>query len=187
MGNFNPQLFIQNLVGLGARPNMFRILLSFPAVLGAGGGPASSKFSLVTKAGSIPGSDIGTIRLNYMGREVKYPGDKTFSDWTCQIINDEGFDIHDLFIKWSDALNGFSSNVRNPNILGPNDYAVDVAIQQFSKINDVVPIKEWNLVGAYPSSVGPIELNWDTKDSVEEFSVTFQYQFWADINRSITS
>lgn len=185
MGNFNPQLFIQNLVGLGARPNMFRILMSFPAI--AGNGTNQQEFALVAKAGSKPSVDVGTIRLNYQGREVKFPGDRTFSDWTCQVINDETFNVHDSFVRWSDALNGFGTNVRSGRVNTTDDYSVDIVIQQFAKNDDINPIKSWTLVGAYPSSVGSIELNWDSKDSIEEFSVTFQYQYWEDLDRTITS
>jgi Straboviridae tail tube protein Gp19 len=181
--SFNPQEFITNLVGTGARPNLFQIQLAFPAITGAG---AARRISLVAKAGSLPGADLGTIRMNYQGREIKYPGDRSFSDWTCQIINDETFDVRDSFISWQNKLNSLTRNIRDAAAFSPSTYAVEVLINQYSKLNDQIPIKTIALQGAYPSNIGPIELNWDTKDSIEEFSVTFQYQAWTDAGNIVS-
>jgi len=33
-------------------------------------------------------------------------------------------------------------------------------------------------VDAFPTSVSQMDLSWDTKDTIEEFTVTFAYQYW---------
>jgi len=34
------------------------------------------------------------------------------------------------------------------------------------------------MIGCWPASVSPIELGWDQNDQIEEFDVTFAYQWW---------
>ena len=38
--------------------------------------------------------------------------------------------------------------------------------------------KKYRFVGMFPVDVSPIDLDWGTNDSIEEFSVTFAYQWW---------
>ena len=73
--------FKSQLVGGGARPNLFRVVLPFPAFAGIGG--ETSKLTFLCKAASLPASNIGTLTVPFRGREVKMAGDRTFEPWTC--------------------------------------------------------------------------------------------------------
>jgi hypothetical protein len=42
-------------------------------------------------------------------------------------------------------------------------------------------IQTYNFVGMFPLDVAPIDLDWSTNDSIEEFSVTFAYQYWTNV------
>ena len=37
------------------------------------------------------------------------------------------------------------------------------------------------MVGAWPTEVGAIGLNWDSQNAMEEFSVTFAYDLWLPV------
>ena len=39
-------------------------------------------------------------------------------------------------------------------------------------------MKGYNFVGMFPVDLSPIDLDWGSNDSIEEFSVTFAYQYW---------
>jgi len=41
-----------------------------------------------------------------------------------------------------------------------------------------VPVKHYKFVDAYPTELSAIELNFDTNNQVEEFTTTFQYNYW---------
>ncbi len=188
--SFNPQDLIFNLVGGGASPTKFEVELIPPFILGStllNGLQPGASVSVACKAASIPGSDLGVVRVNYKGREIKLAGDRVFSDWNIRILNGEDFAVRNMFVQWMNLLNSHEDNLRDKAAYNFNDYAVDMQVKQFSKVDDIVPIKVYQMVGAFPTSVGAIEVNWDNKDTIEEFSVTLQFQNWIDISNPETT
>lgn len=53
---------------------------------------------------------------------------------------------------------------------------VDAKVKQLDRNGQTV--STYNMVRAWPSTVSEIPLSYDAKDVVEEFQVTFQYQYW---------
>jgi hypothetical protein len=84
--------------------------------------------------------------------------------------------VRNAFETWMDALNSHSLNIRNPAAFNQLLYTADAKVTQFSKAG--LPLKTYNFVGLFPTDVSPIELDWGTNDSIEEFSVTLAYQYW---------
>lgn len=173
---FNVTDFRAALVGDGARPNLFQVTLAFPAIAGAAGSVAGSKVSFMAKSSQLPGSSIGTVPMYYFGRELKFAGNRTFSDWTLQIVNDEDFSIRNAMETWSNAINSHLTNVRTPAGLNNFDYTVDATVTQFGKTGNT--LKTYNIVGMFPTDIAPIDLDWGSNDSIEEYAVTFSYQYW---------
>ena len=171
---FNVTEFRANLLGDGARPNLFQVSLTFPTV--ANSQIAGQRISFLAKTAQLPGSTIGTVPLYYFGREMKFAGNRTFPDWTITIINDEDFNVRNGFEKWMDSLNSHSLNTRNPAAFNQTLYSSDAAVTQFAKIG--TPLKKYNFVGLFPVDLSPIELDWGSNDAIEEFSVTLAYQYW---------
>lgn len=170
--------FRSNLKYDGARANQFEITVPFPTIV-EGGAEASRQITFLARSAQLPGSSIGTAVVPYKGRDTKLAGDRTFGDWTCQIINDEDFRLRDAFQTWIGKMNSVEGAVRAKNALNMNSYQVDVTVTQYSKDGET-KIKEMILVGAFPTDVAPIGLDWGTRDQVEEFSVTFTYQEYKD-------
>lgn len=171
---FNVTEFRANLLGDGARPNLFQVSLTFPAI--ANSPIAGQRLSFLAKTAQLPGSTVGTAPLYYFGRELKFAGNRSFPDWSITIINDEDFNVRNAFERWMDALSSHSLNVRNPAAANGLLYTSDAKVTQFSKTG--APLKTYNFVGLFPTDVSPIELDWGTNDSIEEFSVTLAYQYW---------
>lgn len=162
------------LVYGGARPSLFRVILSTPDSLGISSA-SRSKFTFVCKTAELPESAIGVIEVPYFGRRIKVAGERAFADWSVTVMNDEDFAVRSLFEKWSNAINRLVSNVRDPSIATEN-YKVDLDIEQFSKDGNI--IRSYQLIGAFPVSIGPIGLNWESANAIEEFSVNFAYDYW---------
>ena len=178
---FNVAEFRANLIGDGARPNLFQVSLNFPTVA-ANGILAGQKTTFMAKTAQLPGSTVGTVPLYYFGRELKFAGNRTFTDWTLQIINDEDFTIRNSIESWMNAINSHSSNVRDAGAKGPSGYTVDAEVTQYGKTGDV--LKTYKFVGLYPLDLAPIDLDWGSNDSIEEYSVTFAYQWWEAVTTS---
>ena len=39
-------------------------------------------------------------------------------------------------------------------------------------------LNPWSIVGAWPSDVSSIDLSYDDENTLSQFTVTFQYQYW---------
>ena len=172
---FNVNDFRSQLVGDGARPNLFQVTLTFPTFT-QNGSAAGAKTTFMAKAAQLPGSTIGQITTHYFGREMKFAGNRTFADWTLQIINDEDFVIRNAIESWMNAMNSNVSNIRNSAAAGPSSYTVDAVVDQYSKTGSI--IKSYKFVGLFPVDLAPIDLGWDNNDSIEEYSTTFAFQYW---------
>ena len=182
---FSPGVFRAQLVGSGARPNLFDLTFVFPAIV-ANAGQAGQLVTYMGRAASKPPAELGTIgNVNYFGRALHYPGDRVFPPWNLTVINDENFIVHNAFVNWSNLLNAFAGNVRDASASTPSAYMTDVLVNQYSKIGGS-PIAQYKLVGAWPKTVGEIAYDWGTNDSIEEFPVTLEYQWWEDTSGNVT-
>lgn len=175
---FDVTQFRTTLVGDGARPNLFQVQLAFPSFVVAGG-TAASVSQFMCKAAQAPGSTLGISPLYYFGREVKLAGNRTYADWTIQVINDESFSVRNAFEQWVNGLNDPIGNVRNPAAtIVDGGYGADATVTHYSKAGEI--IKMYNIIGMFPVDVSPIELDWGQNDVIEEFTVTLAFQYWID-------
>jgi hypothetical protein len=172
---FNVSEFRANMIGDGARPNLFSVSLIFPTLV-PNGTAAGQKVTFMAKAAQLPGSTIGTVPVYYFGREMKFAGNRTFADWTLQIINDEDFTIRNAVESWMNSINSHNGNTRNINATRPLNYTVDAEVTQYGKTGD--ELKKYKFVGMFPIDLAPIDLDWGSNDAIEEFAVTFAYQWW---------
>lgn len=183
---FNVTDFRANMIGDGARPNLFKVGLSLPFYID-GGTEAARKVEFMAKTSQIPGSTIGTVPVYYFGREMKFAGNRTFADWTITVINDEDFRVRDGMERWMNAMNSHAGNVRNAQAISNGagagtigGYTTDATVYQFGKTGDI--LRTYNFVGIFPIDMTPIDLDWGSNDSIEEFSVTFAYQYWTAVS-----
>lgn len=178
---FNISAFKSNgLVYGGARPSLFEVFLSVPAGIGIDN-VSVNKFRFVCRTAELPASSVGSIDIGYFGRKIKVAGERNFADWSVTVMNDEDFSVRSLFEAWSNALNRLVSNVRDPNI-SDEDYKTDLQVIQYSKDGEI--IRSYNIIGAFPTEIGAIGLDWDTQNAIEAFSVTFAYDYWVPLVES---
>ena len=175
---FNISAFKSNgLVYGGARPSMFNVFMSVPTGIGIDN-VSVDKFRFVCKTAELPEAQVGTIEVPYFGRKIKVAGDRTFADWGVSVMNDEDFSVRAMFEAWSNALNRMVANVRDP-LLAVENYKVDLDVLQYGK--DGTTIRAYQLIGAWPTTIGPIGLNWESQNQIEEFSVNFAYDYWVPL------
>ena len=161
--------FKSKLRGGGARPNLFKATINFPGY--ANGDPELTSF--LCETAQLPGSTLGQIIVPFRGRQLKMAGDRTFDVWTVTIINDTDFAIRNPMERWMNAINALSDNSGLEN---PSDYQVDAFVDQLDRAGEA--IKSYTFRGLFPQTIAPIELAYDTNDAVEEFEVTYRYQFF---------
>ena len=73
-------------------------------------------------------------------------------------------------------MNGINSHNANTGFNDPADYQTDLSVDQLDK--DGLVIKTYYFRSCFPTVISAIDLNYDTVDTIEEFTVTFQVQYW---------
>lgn len=171
---FSINEFRSQMTGDGARPNLFEVNMPFPSF--ASPGNSQQKMSFMCKSAQLPGSTVGVIPTQYFGREVKFAGNRVFSDWVVTVINDEDFLIRNSFDRWLNGINSHSLNLRDPSAASPSGYTVDATVNQYGKTGNI--IKTYKFIGMFPFDITPIDLDWGANDTIEEYSVSLAYQWW---------
>ena len=161
--------FKAKLKGGGARPNLFKATINFPAY--AQGDVEITSF--MCKAAQLPGSIMGIVEVPFRGRILKIAGDRTFETWSPTILNDTDFVVRNAMERW---MNGINAHSANTGLVAPADYSADLVVEQLDR--DEAVLKRYNFRGCFPTSISAIDLAYETNDVIEEFTVEFQVQYW---------
>ena len=173
---FNIADFQSALAEQGARPNLFEMTLTLPSITGL----VNTNFTKLCKTAQLPGSTIGVVEVQYFGRPVKMPGNRTFENLTTTIINDEGFALRHSMEAWMAFLNSHEENTTNVagGTAGLN-YTGTLSVQQYSR-DGSFPTDPYVFNKCWPVNVAPIDLDWGTNDTIEEFTVEWAYDWWSN-------
>ena len=197
--------FRSRLVGGGARPNLFEVKLVYPEGIATSVAdkelPIDTRF--MVKAANLPASNINVIDIPFRGRNLKIAGDRTFDIWTITVINDTSFRLRNAFEAWMNRINRVDNATGE---VTPIDYQTNAYVYQLGRdvtkagssvgvseyIGDSVGklgkqkatnakvevLKTYKFHGIFPTNLSAIELSYDQSDSVEEFTVDLQVQWW---------
>jgi len=163
--------FKSKLVGGGARSNLFKVEMGFPA--GIAGAAESEVGGFLIKAAQLPASVITPITVPFRGRQLQIAGDRTFEPWTVTILNDTNFLLRDAFEKWMNYINSHNANTGE---VTPSNYFADASVYQLDK--DGSEVKAYTFRGMWPTNIGAIDVSFDNENAIEEFTVELQVQYW---------
>jgi len=178
----------------GVRPNLYQVDIQFPDAARPDGvveGELTRQGQFLCRSTSLPTHSQGLIEVPFRGRFLKIPGDRTFEAWTATFYNTEDFNLRAAFENWINITNQTNENV---GVVGGFDSIFkDVTIRQLSKDSGAKAIaragaggsetdankvlRVYKLIDAWPTSVGAINVAYDSNDALEEFDVEFQYQY----------
>ena len=167
---FNVDRFKAELTNGGARPNQFAVQLTFPNYVVSRAAAVSKSPFLVTSA-ELPGQSIGVTPVYYRGRLIKMAGDREFAPFTCTVINDSTFTIRTALEQW---MNGMENLRTKTGAVQPSQYQTDMFVSQLDRNGAV--LKQYKLLGAFPTDISAIGLDFGTNDQLSSFQATFQYQ-----------
>ena len=164
--------FKSKMAGGGARPNLFEVELVFPDPI-AIVNDVKEKSRFLVKAALLPASNITPIEVNFRGRILKIAGDRTFDTWTVTVINDVDFSIRSAMEKWMDFINSMedATGAQDPALYQPDAY-----VHQLDR--DGSTLRSYKFHDIFPTNISAIDLSYETVDTVEEFTVEFQVQWW---------
>ena len=167
--------FKSKMAGGGARPNLFEVELVFPDPI-AIENDVKEKSRFLVKAAQLPASNITPIEVNFRGRILKIAGDRTFDTWTVTVINDVDFAIRSAFEKWMNFINKMEDATGAQD---PAEYQPDAYVHQLDR--DGSTLRTYKFHDVFPTNISAVDLSYETVDSVEEFTVEFQVQWWEAI------
>ena len=178
--------FKSQLIGGGARPNLFEVELT---TLPAGIAWPADNFRYMCKAAQLPASVIANIDIPFRGRIFKVAGDRTIEPWSITVINDEDFRIRKAMEEWVDRIAKLENNL---GATDPSAYMVNAKVFQLGR--GATPssstnagdrnavLREYEFIDIFPTSVSSIDLSYDSSDTIEEFVVDFAVQSFKFVN-----
>lgn len=150
----------------GFRPTLFEIRET--SRLGA-------QASLLCQASQVPSLTMGFVEAPYFGRKIKMAGDRTYAEWTTTLMLDETFDVRRQLEEWNIGMNSAEENLRAEIATA---YKEDVEVLLYGKQGNV--IREYKLIGCWPSDIGTLELDWNATDTLSTYTVTWQFDYMAE-------
>lgn len=154
----------------GARPSLFNVsIVTSPTGVSI---PADHTTKCFTSA--IPGLTITPIEKQFFGRTVKLPGEMTFGTLSTTFYNNEKFDIRRALEDWTDIINGPESNLGVSGV--PSTYSGQVDLTHYGKNGDKGMTFQFR--DCWPTEVAAIELSYDTVGDMENFAVTWEYDYY---------
>jgi hypothetical protein len=164
---------LTSAIRTGARSNLFRVTLpDLP-------GELTDQFSYLCKGAQLPSSTLGLIEVPFMaGRRFKLAGDRTFPEWTTTIINDSNFRIRQALEELQKlyGVTDYESDISKERTGGSSTDFNTLEVEQYDLAGNVV--YKYTLFNCWPSEISTIDLSYDSVDTIEEFTVTWSYDYF---------
>lgn len=177
------------LSGGGARPNLFQVDLEFPSTTNTSAikitdsSAAKTSSPILVKSAGLPASNINPIEVPFRGRIFKLAGERTFDSWTVTVLNDTDFLIRGVMEEWMGQIAKLSTFDGKSD---PKDYQADgITVKQLDRSENV--IRQYKFYGMFPTNISQIDVSFDTQDTIEEFTVEFQVQYYEVYGKDTTA
>jgi hypothetical protein len=161
----------------GARPSLFEFQITATPT-GVDG--SLSSVSLYCNVSEIPPLTLTPIERQYFGRTVKIPGDLVFADLTTTIINTETFNVRNELEKWMEVINGTVDNIG----VADDNFGTGTA-QLIHYQKDGEKTMTYEFVDCWPTAVSEIALSYDTASDIEQFDVTWAYNYYTQTGGTV--
>ncbi len=170
--------FVSKMANGGARASLFQAFINLSSVADDITATSKPEFSFICKGIQIPSNIIGITTVNYMGRAVKLPGNRTYEDLTTTVINDEGYSFRNQVENWMSKLNSHKGNVRaSSHVSKLTGYTGTMYLDTYTKTG-AKDGEGWSFMNIFPTSLDQIDVNWDPNDAVMEYTINWAYDYW---------
>lgn len=173
---------------MGIEPNQPFNLYNYRQVIGDPGRPflflvtipeigSNTVVTSMARSTSLPQVTVSDVPIMFQGMTLNIGGTPTFDEWNVNFLCDEAHELRRLFLKWNSLIYDVGTGLVGHS----NTYKSDkVGVAQLSRNN--VKVAKYGLVGAYPKTVGAIELDQGRTGEAETFQVTFKYDYFIMVN-----
>ena len=198
--SINEMLSAVNSVGGLSKASKFMVTITRPTTANVGRadrGPVivggAENLSFLCDSAYLPGLGYQTdeIRMSGYGNVEKRPYATIFQDIPLTFYSDADGSVFKYFHAWMQSIFAFN-DAANPNgtVKGlpmnsfqyPSEYYGVVEIIHMNEINTTKEsdntIVKYQLLEAYPISIGDIQVDWNMNDQILKIPVTFAYTNW---------
>ena len=142
---------------------------------------AQEELRFMAKAASLPGKSLGTIDVKRFGAIYKIANDAIVDTFPMTVMCSGDMRERRYFDAWISGIHGQDGDMVAADLFRMkyyDDYTSVVVIESFGRDGNV----EYSAVlqEAYPTSLGAVDLSWDTGD-VATFTVNFTYRNWFEV------
>ena len=163
----------------GARPSLFEFTVSATPT---GVNTTLSDVHLYCNVTEIPPLTLTPIERQYFGRTVKIPGDLVFADLSTTIINTENYNVRNEIEKWMEQING---TISNESKTAANFGTGTAQLVHYQK--DGTATMTYTFVDIWPTAVSEIALSYDTASDIEQFDITWAYNYYTMSGGAVTT
>lgn len=164
--------FLKDTFSDFARPNLYKIVFNISeSSMGTKNFQISDKVITEQSAKSItiPNFEITKKVIKRMGYTFNVPSVRNFPDVTCSFTCDSDYTSRKFFHKWMELTSyNTNSNTYSNNML---ESSIDI-FQLDNKFDVVFGVKLHN---AWPSSIGEVQLSFESDSQIVEYPVNFTY------------
>jgi hypothetical protein len=177
---------LTSAIRTGARSNLFRV--SFPDFKDTEFAGVVEQFSFLCKGAQLPGSTLGLIEVPFQaGRRFKLAGDRTFPEWTTTIINDANQTVRAALeaLQRQYGLTDYETTSSKILTGASETEFTTLQVEQFDQAGLVSCT--YQLINCWPTDISTLDLSYDSTDTIEEFTVTWAYDYYTTVFRNETA
>ena len=160
--------FISRLSGGGARANQFEVEIFMSSFI-----TDTETIKFLCRSASLPAMTIGEVPVFYRGRQIYLSGDRTYADWTVTVYNDANWISRGNLENWNNSITEIGATSSGSQ--SPADYYGLAYVRQKDRSDNF--IRTARLQDLWPTNLGEIALAYDTVDAIEEYEVTFRFNY----------
>lgn len=161
---FNLHSFRQT-IGDPGRPYLF--LVHIPHI------GTDTVVTTLARTTTLPGYNVGQVLIPFQGVNIKLGTTPEFPDWTVTFLSDEAQELRRIIMNWQAIVYDIGVGETGHS----NEYKSDqVSVAQLARTGDIVAA--YNFAGCWPRTVAEITVGHDQNAAVEQFDVTFSYDFF---------
>ena len=150
-----------------ARTNLYRIKFNLP-VMGKDG---MERTEVLAKAVNFPTFEISRMDIKRMGEKISLPASQNYSDLQFTLLCDDAYGQRNFLHDWLTTLVYAS----NQNVIRNPDFIIKSSITVYQLDNKLEPVFGAEFTHVFPTSIGEIQMSYESVDMITEFQVSFAY------------
>jgi hypothetical protein len=129
------------------------------------------KTELLSKAINFPNFELSKLEIRRMGQRLYLPASQSFGELQFTILCDDEYTQRKFLHSWLNSMTYSSED----NTYKKNMFLTENSMDVYQLDNKMKPIFGARFTHCFPSTIGEIQMGFDSTDTLVEFPVSFSY------------